>query len=62
LALEQLTGGSVTALPSVVKELPPATAAAPIVEPPQPRPPRTTTTRDHRARSAKGDQPTLPLT
>jgi excisionase family DNA binding protein len=61
LALEQLTGGLVTAMPAVVKEVPPP-LDAPIAEPPQPRPPLTTSPRNQRAHSTAGDQPSPPLT
>ena len=59
-ALEQLTGGSITAMPEVVKELPPTRSAAPIAEP-RSRSPRATDTRHRRAHATSTDQPTLPL-
>jgi hypothetical protein len=59
-ALEQLTGGSITAMPAVVEELLPAPSETPIAEA-RPRSPRATDLRHRRARSASTDQPTLPL-
>jgi excisionase family DNA binding protein len=61
-ALEQLTGGSITAMPTVVEELSPMAREEPVAsEPLHPQPRRATSPRHRRAPSTSTDQPTLPL-